>query len=60
MKIKLQDGGDGSTFVTITLQNGIEVNYNPDIPYDGYAEAYIDENGKVYSERTGDDNGEFK
>jgi hypothetical protein len=59
VKIKLQDGGDGSTFVSIVLSNGKHVNWNPDIPYDGYAEVVIDENGNLSSEKSGDDEGEF-
>lgn len=36
VSIKVEDGGDGSTFFTVTFDDGTEVRANPDVPYDGY------------------------
>lgn len=34
--VRVADGGDGSTFLRFTFEDGIEAYANPDIPYDGY------------------------
>lgn len=34
-EVEMSDGGDGSTYVTITMTNGAEIRLNPDIPHDG-------------------------
>lgn len=35
-RIRIEDGGDGSTFLSITLEDGTVKRSNPDIPYEGY------------------------
>lgn len=34
--VKVTDGGDGSTFLRFTFEDGTEAYANPDIPYDGH------------------------
>jgi hypothetical protein len=34
--VKITDGGDGSTFLKFTFEDGTEKFSNPDIPYDGH------------------------
>ena len=55
MKVIIADGGDGSTFVQITLGNGNTIYLNPDIPYCGEVEFTLDEDGTILEEvRRGD------
>jgi hypothetical protein len=51
MKIRVTDGGDGSTFIKITLDSNKVVYLNPDIPYEGYYEATIGPGGDILDQQ---------
>jgi hypothetical protein len=51
--IQITDGGDGSTFLTITFVDGSQRTFNPDIPYDGHVLLHFD--GKNVTEEVIED-----
>ncbi len=50
-RLKVEDGGDGSTFVTVEFEDGSSVYENPDIIDCGYTEYVRQEDGTL-EERT--------
>jgi hypothetical protein len=50
VSIKVEDGGDGSTFFKLTFDDGSTSSKNPDIPYDGHVIIHVDEDGTTREE----------
>lgn len=42
--IVIQDGGDGSTFITLLYDDGSKTHANPDVPYEGAILLDIEDN----------------
>jgi hypothetical protein len=61
-KIRVSDGGDGSTIFRLTYNDGTTDIEGPDVPYDGYVDFDIDEDGNITSSEVeeGDPNEDWR
>lgn len=61
-KIRVSDGGDGSTIFRLTFSDGTTDIEGPDVPYDGYVDLEFDDDGNVtkFEVEDGDPNDGWK
>lgn len=55
-KIRVSDGGDGSTVFRLTYNDGTTGIEGPDVPYDGYVDFDISDDGEITQSEVEDGN----